>query len=69
MFAPVRPTIRSKSTAPEDSFAIASSAELYVAISTLVENSFWKLLDGGRVEVVGVVVDPQRAGLGAARRP
>ena len=44
MFAPVRPMIRSKSTAPEDSFAIASSAELYVAVSTLVENSFWKRL-------------------------
>jgi len=44
MFAPVSPTMRSKSTAPDESFATASSDELYVATSTLVENSFWKRL-------------------------
>ena len=44
MFEPHSPMIRSKSTAPEDSFETASSAELYVATSTLVENSFWNFL-------------------------
>ena len=48
MFEPLSPMIRSKSTAPDDSFATASSAELYVAISTFVENSFWK-----RLSVIG----------------
>ena len=44
MFEPERPTMMSKLTAPAASFAIASSAELYVAISTLTPYRFWKRL-------------------------
>ena len=44
MFEPLRPMIRSNSTAPDASFATASSAELYVAIWTLVLNCCWNFL-------------------------
>ena len=45
MFEPERPMITSKATAPEASFAIASSAELYVAICTLRAVLLLELLD------------------------
>ena len=39
-----RPITMSKPTAPDASFAVASSAELYVAISTFFPVSFWNAL-------------------------
>ena len=44
MFEPDRPITTSKLTAPEASFAIASSDELYVAIWTLPSYCFSKRL-------------------------
>ena len=66
MFEPVRPMITSKATAPDASFAIASSEELYVAIWTERRVLLLEALDQRRVDVVGVVVDAQRAALGRA---
>ena len=57
MFEPERPTMMSKLTAPAASFAIASSAELYVAIFDLDSVPLLETLEYDRVEIVGVVVD------------
>ena len=44
MFDPDRPMITSNPTAPDASFATASSAELYVATWIFVPVSFWNFL-------------------------
>ena len=44
MFEPLRPMMRSKLTAPDAIFAIASSEELYVATWTFALNFCWNFL-------------------------
>ncbi len=50
-------------TAPDVSFAIASSADSYVPGCDLAVELLPELLDEPRVDVVGVVVDPERPAL------
>ena len=65
MLLPLSPMTTSNGTAPEASFAIASSAESYVAICDLRAVLLLELLDEPRVDVVGVVVDLERPTLRA----